>query len=237
MQQLPTMTTFELQDEVQALQDVSTYSIPNEHDISSMDAYSVNALLEGMCPPNLHESPWLILVHPSGAVESVANSSDDITEPEVFDIYRSLLKHADSLPGQAMNKLLDSISSGFAAQADAAHAFSEEDPQGAVAHKMPLEMYAFLLQWFVSAAEKVKVSEDDDATPAPPTKGRRGRGGKAAAGRGAAKQKKTAWTWEKAIPGTLALISRVLRIKSQRIWTTTAERDEFIKYELLAVTL
>lgn len=39
--------SFELQDEIQAFQDLSTYSIANEHDISTMDAYSINALLEG----------------------------------------------------------------------------------------------------------------------------------------------------------------------------------------------
>ena len=31
------MTSFELQDEIQALQDIENYSIPNEHDIHSED--------------------------------------------------------------------------------------------------------------------------------------------------------------------------------------------------------
>lgn len=166
---------------------------------------------------------------PPGAVEAVANSPDNITDPQVFDVYRSLLRYADSLPGPAMNKLLDSLSSGFAAQVDTAYAASEEDPQSSTIFKMPLEMYAFLLQWFVSAAEKVKVSDDGEDAPAPQTKARRGRGGKAAAGRTAAAKKRTAWTWDKSIPGLLSLICRVLRLKTQRIWTTTTERDEFIK--------
>ena len=47
------------------------------------------------------------------------------------------------------------------------------DQQSYMAHKTPLE----LLQWFVTAAEKVKATEDGDAPPpAAATKGRRGRG-------------------------------------------------------------
>jgi hypothetical protein len=33
----PTMDSFELQDEIQALQDIQNYSIPNEYDIHSED--------------------------------------------------------------------------------------------------------------------------------------------------------------------------------------------------------
>ena len=162
----------------------------------------------------------------------MADSSENITDPQVFDVYRSLLRHADALPGAAMTKLLDSISSGLSAQVDATtHDVEHEDQQTAAAHKMPIEMYAFLLQWFVTAAEKVKAREDgDDAPVAPPPKGRRGRGGKAAGSRAtAAAKKRVNWTWADQIPPTLALISKVLRLKTQRIWTTTAERDTFIK--------
>ena len=52
-------------------------------------------------------------------MEAVADSSDAVTDPEVFDIYRSLLKCADTVPGPIMSKLLDSISSGLLAQVDA----------------------------------------------------------------------------------------------------------------------
>jgi condensin complex subunit 1 len=103
-----------------------------------------------------------------------------------------------------------------------------------MAHKAPLEMYAFLLQWFVTAVEKVKAGAEQEAVAAPaPTKSRRGRGGKATTGRSAAgrsggtNQNET-WSWIDQIPAMLALISKVLRLKTQRIWTTTVERDNFI---------
>lgn len=203
---------FELQEELQALQDLANYDIPNEHDIPSMDARSIAHVLEN-------------------AVEALAESSDAITDPQVFDAYRSLLKHAESLPGPLMNKMLDSITSGFQAQVEATHRDLEtEDQQTIAAHKKALEMYGFLLNWFVGAAEKVKASgEDEGAAAAPAPKARRGRGGKAAAARPAARKNAEEWTWIDQIPSTLALISKVLRLKSQRIWQTTGERDTFIK--------
>ncbi|KAF8137642.1 non-SMC mitotic condensation complex subunit 1-domain-containing protein [Boletus edulis] len=196
---------FELQDELQSLQDVSSYEIPNEHDI--------------------HETePGPLLQH---AVGRTARDSDSITEPEIFDIFRSLLKHADAVPGPLMSKLLDSIASGFSAQIDTAIRDSrEEDQQVVMAHKIPLEMYAFLLHWFVSAAEKVKLRGEEGA-PHPPPKGRRGRGGKAGGSRAAARTADT-WSWSDQIPGTLELFSKAMKLKTHRIWMTSPERDAFI---------
>lgn len=206
------MNSFELQEELQALQDLSTYEIQNEHDISSMDPRSISQVLET-------------------AVEAVADSSDSITDPAVFDAYRSLLKHAENLQGSLMNKMLDSISSAFQAQVDATiRDVEQEEQQIFMAHKMPLEMYAFLLNWFVVAAEKAKAADDDDGAPvAAAPKPRRGRGGKAGTSRATTRKNVESWTWMDQIPGTLALVSKVLRLKTQRIWLTTAERDTFIK--------
>ncbi|KAL5499094.1 CND1 [Sanghuangporus vaninii] len=200
---------FRLQEECQHLQDMANYTIENEHDVHSMDSGEVIALLED-------------------AVEQVAESSENITNPHVFDVYRSLLKCADALQGSAMNKLLDSVISGLLAEYESAMKDLDlGDPDSISAHRTPLEMYAFLLQWFVSAAEKVKSREDDDAPAAAASKSRRGRGGKVANQRSAAK-KDAHWTWSSQIPQTLALISKVLRLKTHRIWTTTPDRDAFI---------
>ena len=81
----------------------------------------------------------------------------------------------------------------------------------------------------VSAAEKVKAAGDDGA-PAPAPKPKRGRGGKAAASRATArKPANEEWSWMDQVPATLALLAKVLRLKTQRIWQTTGERDTFIK--------
>jgi len=166
----------------------------------------------------------------AGVVGTIANSSDDITDPEIFDIFRSLLKHADAVPGPCMIKLLDSVASGFSAQLDAAIRDSkEEDQQAAMSHKTPLEMYAFLLNWFTSAADKVKSGEDELAQFQP--KSRRGRGGKSGTSRAAAK-KGDEWTWADQIPATLELFAKAMKLKTHRIWVTTPERDAFITYVL-----
>lgn len=130
-----------------------------------------------------------------------------------------------------MRKLLDSIASGFSAQIDAAIRDSrEEDQQVVMAHKAPLEMYAFLLHWFVSATEKVKSRGEEDA-PQPQPRARRGRGGKPGNSRAAARTAE-GWSWIDQIPGTLDLFSKAMKLKTHRIWMTSPERDAFITYVL-----
>jgi condensin complex subunit 1 len=187
-------------------------------------------------------------------VEVVAESSDSITNPEVFDVFRSVLKYSSSVPGSVMNKVLDSISSGLQGELEGTIRDVESGDQAAyMAHKLPLELYAFLLQWFVTAAERVKAQDEDGpAVPVPAPiatgKGRKGRGrsgktgsrvtGGATSGSSAAKAKASVaafrgeerWTWEEQIPPTLGLISRILvKLQTQRIWTTSAEREAFVR--------
>jgi condensin complex subunit 1 len=143
------------------------------------------------------------------------------------------IRYSETLQGSTMNKLLDSVSSGFLSEYESAvRDLDTGDQELFMSHRTPLEMYAFLLQWFVMAAEKVKSKTDDDEPSAPAPKPRRGRGGKVAASRTSSKRD-TQWTWADQIPATLALISKVLRLKTHRIWTTTPDRDAFIKYVLL----
>ena len=225
------MPAFELQDELQALQDIETYEIPNDRDFSTEDP---EALLEGLKKRSV--SRQLLTNTIVAAVEAVADSSDNIAESEVFDAYRSLLKHSDMVPGPIMSKLLDSISSGLQAELEATQRdIDAGDQQTYMSHKQPFEMYAFLLYWFVTAVEKVKVSEEGDGQAAPAPKARKGKGGKVAtskaAGRaGANKKTDTTWTWREQIIPTLQLISKILiRIQTQRLWTTTAEKNTFLK--------
>ena len=161
----------------------------------------------------------------------MAEASNTITDIDVFDVYRSLLKHVELVSGAIMSKILDSVSSGLASELEVTmRDIDNGDQQSYMAHKLPLELYAFLLHWFVSSAEKVKQPEGEDVA----VKTRKGRGGKAgggrAAGRAAANRRKEIFTWIEQIPATLALISKVLRLQTQRIWTTTAERDAFVEY-------
>jgi condensin complex subunit 1 len=129
-----------------------------------------------------------------------------------------------------MSKLLDSITSGLQAEVDATQRTLDSpdvDLTTLTEHKRPLEHYSFLLHWFVLAADKIGQAHGP-ASPAPKAK----RGGKGTSKKKAAGVTDTgaAWAWENHIPTTLALISKVLRLKTHRIWTTSAERDAFIKW-------
>ncbi|KAF8524318.1 non-SMC mitotic condensation complex subunit 1-domain-containing protein [Hysterangium stoloniferum] len=204
--------TFNLQEECQTLQqDISNYTIPNDHDVRNMDQAAVVDLLDG-------------------AIEATAQSSDAITQVEIFDVYRSLLKGIDALNSATISKLLDSISSGLLGEVDAAQRTLDTPDADSTAlseHKRPLEYYAFLLQWFVLAADKVVQARGPPSPSSKPKRGAKGKAGGKKKG-GTIADVVGPWTWESQIPVTLALISKVLRLKTHRLWTTSAERDAFI---------
>jgi condensin complex subunit 1 len=120
------------------------------------------------------------------AIEALANSSENITDPKVFDVYRSYLKcakfcvasdsehllshrHSGSLQGNIMNKLLDSISSSLSGEIEAAtRDMDSDDHHVLTTHKTPLEMYAFLINWISSAAEAVKTPGEEGAAASKP---------------------------------------------------------------------
>jgi condensin complex subunit 1 len=222
-------SSFDLQEEREALKDPGNYTIEHEHDIHSMEPGEMDALLRR--PPLLLTlDQWRLTDIILEAVSAIAESSEAVTSPDTFDILRSFLKYASAVPGILMSKLLDLIMSGFAAEVDtAAHDIDHEDQQTCAVHKVPIEMYAFLLNWSALAAEKVTVS-DEDAPAVAPSKPRRGRGGKAAQPRAAAKNRAPEWSWKDQIVPILTLISRVLKLKTSKIWTVSGERDTFIGY-------
>lgn len=207
------MESFELQDELTALaHDVHTYAIDNEHDFSSED------------PARFLEA----------AVEAVANNTDAIRDPEVFDVFRSVLKYSSSISGTLMNKVLDSLTSGIQSEIDATVRDIESGEQATdSSHRIPLELFGFLLQWFVTAAEHIQGSDNAPAAPAP--KARRGRGGKAAgakAAKAAAARMEETWSWQDQIPAVLTVISKVLvklGMHWQKVWQTTTERETFVR--------
>jgi condensin complex subunit 1 len=167
----------------------------------------------------------------TAAVASVASDPASIGNEEVLDIYRNILKASETVPAGLMMKLLDSLSSGFQATIEVTNRDVDQLEQDELAErKLVLDIYGFLLSWFVMAADKVKVS-DEDASVAP--KPRRGRGGKAAATGRTGKAGKAEWTWITQVDPTLALICRAFKMRSARLWGTTADRDTFVECVLL----
>lgn len=67
------MPEFNLQEEVQSLADLDMYPIDHELDVENMSPSDVNHALDE-------------------AVEQVTQNTECITIPQVFDVYRSVLK-------------------------------------------------------------------------------------------------------------------------------------------------
>ena len=205
------MSDFNLQEELLALtSDPSTYTIPNELDIPSLPEAEVD-------------------LHLSSAIESVTGDPDSLlhSSPTTFDIFRSILKHADTaqVSGQVMTKLLDAITSGLSHHCQlvqtiiASQGFGE-DMDAPMVHKQPLEVWAFLLQWFVLAADKHS-GRSTDTAPA------RGRGGKPKKGANTTASRQI-FSWPDHIPTVLTTAQRALRLPTSRIWRTTSEREAFV---------
>ena len=124
-------------------------------------------------------------------VDTVAENPENLTRSSSFDSLQFLLKCApillpsqrsqnpepvselfalsrssSFLSPQILSKIFDLIVSGIAAQADAIYQELETDEQEDVrTQKALLEMYAFLLQWSISAVE-VKAAEKSSAAQA-----------------------------------------------------------------------
>ncbi|GHJ88861.1 hypothetical protein NliqN6_5263 [Naganishia liquefaciens] len=209
------MPHFSLQEEVLAISnpaDLSLYSIANELDLESLSAKEVDDALEK-------------------AVEAVAQSSEAVVTPEILDVFRSLLKQSERINNATINKMLDSIISGLQQEADqttrdleSAMSSGDSDPSAYTQHREALEIYAFLLLWFVQSAEKLARSNNKDGDRVAPKATKSAKGAKAAKN----KTLDITWTWADHIPIVLAAMHKGLRLKTERIWTTTQEREAFV---------
>ena len=178
-------------------------------------------------------------------VDSVAGSPDALTRSASFDTLQFLLKCAPSstltqsshskesvaelfhlsrasslLPTHALSKIFDLIISGLSAEADIAHNDIENDEQdGLQHHKQLLEMYAFLLQWTVSVVE-TKAAEKP-ASAAPARKAQKG-------GKTKAPPKDGSWDSTAQLQTAMDVMCKVMKLKLNRIFQTTSDRDNFI---------
>ncbi|WVQ81007.1 hypothetical protein IAT38_003114 [Cryptococcus sp. DSM 104549] len=204
---------FNLQEELLSLSDPSLYYIPAELDIPSLRTSSIDSSL-------------------STAIESVVNDPDSLvhSQPSTFDVFRSILKYADqpNVDGAVLTKLLDVIVSGLSNHTTAVMGIvsgqsfgSEADMDAPMVHKQPLEMWAFLLQWFVTVAERGAGQTGEPRAAAAAT----GRGKKKTAKSAAPS---TSFAFADHLPIVFGAMHKTLRLPTSRIWRTTSEREAFI---------
>jgi condensin complex subunit 1 len=178
-------------------------------------------------------------------VDSIAGNADGITRSASFDTLQLLLKCAPSslpygrpsasepeaelyhlsrtsslLPTHALSKILDLIVSGLSAEADVVLHDLESDEQDALQHhKQILEMYGFLLQWAISVVE-VKAAEKPTTT-APTRKGPKGIKSKAP-------PKDGSWDSTGQIQVVMDTMCKVMKLRLNKIFATTSDRDNFV---------
>lgn len=137
----------------------------------------------------------------------------------------SASRYQSSLSLAVQSKLIDTLLSALQAEIDqSSRSQLSDDPSSHLAHKEPLERYAFLIQWFIAGAERAATKGEGDVGPT----GKKSKGG-AKSKKAAAGGRKGDWVWQQVIPGVLKDLGKALKLKTDRIWTTTQERDTFIK--------
>lgn len=194
----PVTGGFMLADELTVYRDDS-YIIHNEVEASSLPSY-LDAL-----------------------VDSLSLSPSSIDDEQIFDQIKSFLRHFSTLTGSHRSKLLDSLTSAYGIQLDAAaRDLESEGIERYKDHTETLEKFAFSLQWFIHAAEKASNSREERA--AAEASGSRTATGK---GKGAAGGL-SGWDWQKAIPTILHALTKSLRLSTSILFPLSASKDAFI---------
>jgi condensin complex subunit 1 len=182
-------------------------------------------------------------------IDAVAEAPDAIAQSAHLDTIQCLLKWASSsdtnyipntdhdlafrsspiLPAHALGQILDVVVSGLSAEADIVNNDLEVEEGDAMDHhKHILDIYGFLLQWTIGAIE-TKAAEKPASAPAA-----RGKGGKGAKAKAAGKD---GWDSAGPVQNAMDVMSKVLKLRLSRIFTTTSERDTFVNLFTRAVYL
>lgn len=149
------------------------------------------------------------------------------TNCELFALARS----SSLLSGPTLSKILDLVVTGLSSEADIIHNEGEiEDSDTLQHHKRLLEIYAFLLQWSISAVES-KAAEKSASGSASVARAKGGKGAKSKAGA------KDAWDATSQIQQALDAMSKVMKLRLAQLFVTTSERDTVIGMFTRAVYL
>lgn len=180
-----------------------------------VDAVAENP--EGLARSSFFDSlQFLLKCAPTSPLSQQQNFHQQESDSELFKLYR----FSSLLPTKALSKILDLVVSGLAVEADIIHHDIESDETDAVQHhKQLLEMYAFLLQWTLSAVETKLAEKPAIAAPA-----RRG------AGKSKSKPATNDEHWDSSaqIQTAMDVMCKVLKLKLGKIFITTSDRDTFV---------
>ncbi|EXJ59922.1 condensin complex subunit 1 [Cladophialophora yegresii CBS 114405] len=152
-------------------------------------------------------------------IDVITENPEGLSKSSAFDTLQFLLKQAPALSPQLLSKILHLVVSGLSTAADVANHDIENDEQETLhQHKRLLEMYGFLLQWSISAVETKALEKSTTATAR--------RGGKGAKSKSTSKDEK--WDSSNQIQSSMDVMCRVMKLKLNRVFQTTSDRDTFI---------
>ncbi|CAI2182996.1 11563_t:CDS:10 [Funneliformis geosporum] len=203
---------FILNEEILKLQD-SCYFFPNEVSINDLDEIEIDKLL-------------------NDAVDIISENPFAITNEELFDTMRSFVKNVNSLKPTILNRVLDIIISGFQSEyTNTSNDLDFDDEETYSDHQIALEMYGFLLFWFITNAER-KATSKSNASGETITSG--GTASKRKTKRTRQTRSKVSsnnnedWDWSTQKQEALDLMIKVLEPRIKKIWDSTHEIEIFV---------
>ncbi|KAK4520610.1 uncharacterized protein ATC70_006488 [Mucor velutinosus] len=135
---------FVLSDEVLNIQqsDLNDYVIPNETQIQGKSDQDLARYLNEI-------------------TDSIQVSSENISDPLVFDKIRSFLKYFTTPPPRILSRLFDILLSAFRVEIKAtADDLENNEKETFNNHRLHLELYGFLVHWFLLLAEEHSTSSN-----------------------------------------------------------------------------
>ncbi|KAH9461911.1 hypothetical protein MJO29_003388 [Puccinia striiformis f. sp. tritici] len=193
---------------------LDTPEIENETDFESMDQSELKRTVNHL-------------------VDRLTSSSDSIGDPEIFQSFQSLLKHALSIPQSSLYSILDVLLFSF--ETEVTSTLRDANPSDHTAyqsHRPNLERFGFLLIWLVETCEKRRLTErgidghsNPNLTDKPKSSKARNPTSKS---RQPSSDKNAPFDWTNQIPDILNAMLKALSLKTEFIWPTSQDRDAFV---------
>ncbi|GBC07485.1 hypothetical protein RclHR1_00750019 [Rhizophagus clarus] len=193
---------FDLSKEIAKLQD-TVYPISNELPITNLAATEIEKLLDQI-------------------IDKISVNSSAIANVELFRFLCSFIKNFNSLKPSTLDRLLDIILSGFKSEcADTSDSLDVDDESTYSEHRTVLEMYGFILYWFIISAEDKAASRNDANGVRAKRTTRQTRSKTASINH-------EDWDWSTQKEEVLNLMVKVLELRIKKIWTAAYERETFV---------
>ncbi|KAI8991499.1 non-SMC mitotic condensation complex subunit 1-domain-containing protein [Mycotypha africana] len=191
---------FLLTEELVKIQDITTYYIPNETEIAGKSDHDLARYLNEI-------------------TDGIQVSSENISDPLIFDKIRSFLKYFPNVQPRILSRLFDIILSAFRVEVKStAEDLDNNDKQTFSTHRFNLELYGFLVHWFIMLTEE----HTSVATLSASSSSRKSKSASSN------NNNLKTYDWNPQKSKAFDLASWLLGLKITKLWTMTPERLAFV---------